>query len=208
MRLKFAIFLLASLSILTNCTNSLDQTVNDHEIGDNSTMVDESYAVYSAFLKTIRTGYGNGKKVDLFVILRDTEKYPSTIDRTSLDLSEEFPEQVGEAINDFNSKISTSRRLTKSFDLEKNYVLVNDDDLNFERDGDDSYDFWKTFYEKFPNSSGIIRLSQVGFDSKKTNAFLYLDLRCGGTCAEQDFLLLTKMNGEWKLTKTITLGVS
>lgn len=208
MNAKFAFILLVCLAILANCADSNDPTINVREKSNNRKTVDESYPVYSAFLKTIRTGYSTGGQVDLFVIIENTEHFPSTIDITSLDLGEELAEEFGLAIADFNSKINTSQRLTESLDIEKSYILLSDEDLNFEREKDDSFDFWKEFNKKFPHSAGILRFSQVGFDARKQHAFLYLDLICGGTCAEQDFVLLTKVNGEWKLTKTILSGVS
>src|SRR4051812_19281538 len=59
-------------------------------------------------------------------------------------------------------KTTDNRPLKPLFDLEVKYVLVSKSDLA------DAFgkgpDVWKTFYEKYPNSSGFIRLSSVTFN--------------------------------------------
>jgi hypothetical protein len=84
-----------------------------------------------------------------------------------------------------------------------NYVLVTNRELPTS-----ATNFWDEFYKKFPHSSGIVSFSSVGFNDQHDQAFVYAARSCGGLCGAGDFVLLKKVNGEWKIVGEECLWVS
>ncbi|HXW92594.1 MAG TPA: hypothetical protein VEK33_18750 [Terriglobales bacterium] len=58
-------------------------------------------------------------------------------------------------------------------------------------------DGWEGFGTAFPDSSGYLILSGVGFNADRTVALVYVEHLCGGLCAEERFYILKKLNGQW-----------
>ena len=106
-------------------------------------------------------------------------------------------------LDDYLAKNRTPEPLKVS-NLGLNYVLVTNSDLP-----DGKFDeFWTTFYQKFPNSSGIIFFSNVGFNEQHDQAFIYAGRSCGGLCGEGEYVLLRKVNGRWVIQQEVGLWVS
>jgi hypothetical protein len=116
---------------------------------------------------------------------------------------ESMPEAEQQTLEDYLAVNKTPDSL-KVFNLGINYVLVKDSDLP-----NDGYDrFWTKFYEKYPDSSGIIFFSNVGFNYRHDQAFLYAGRNCGGLCGEGEYILLGKVNGKWFIQREQGLWVS
>ena len=52
------------------------------------------------------------------------------------------------------------------------------------------------FSERY-EASGMIRLSKIGFNKGKTEAFVYVELLFCALCSQSDYLLLEKLDGIW-----------
>jgi hypothetical protein len=85
-----------------------------------------------------------------------------------------------------------------------NYIIVRDSDLP---DGEFD-DFWDRFYKKYPNSPGIVYFSNVGFNDKYDQAFVYVGRSCGGLCGSGEYVLLKKVNRSWEIVDEEELWVS
>lgn len=66
-----------------------------------------------------------------------------------------------------------------------------------------TYVDWGKLDQVFPN--GYITLSNVGFNSLLTQAFIYATYRCGTNCGIGRYYLLTKRDGGWVIEKQITV---
>ena len=60
---------------------------------------------------------------------------------------------------------------------------------------------WETFYERFPDSTGIIRFSRIGFNERHDQAFLYVENTCGSLCGSGSFVLLDRHGDDWQVVK-------
>jgi hypothetical protein len=87
-------------------------------------------------------------------------------------------------------------------------VIVTGDDLSrvFPKGGVDR--FWTRFYKKYPKSPGIIFFSNIGFNDRNNQAFLYAGRQCGGLCGSGKYVLLKKENGAWVIQEKMELWVS
>jgi hypothetical protein len=113
-----------------------------------------------------------------------------------------MPETESQTLDNYLLRNETSEQL-KVWNPGINYVLVTNSDLPTS-----AYDFWGNFYEKFPNSSGIIAFSNVGFNQQQDQALVYVARSCGGLCGSGDFVLLKKINGKWEIANEEGIWVS
>ena len=67
---------------------------------------------------------------------------------------------------------------------------------------------WDAFYQKFSGSIGYVRLSRVGFNARRTEAFVYVENSCGGLCGSGTYVLLLKAGDVWKIHKQATAWLS
>ena len=97
-----------------------------------------------------------------------------------------------------------SRQELKISNLGIDYVIVRNSDLP-----DGEYDdFWTRFYKRYPHSPGIVFFSQVGFNDRHDQAFVYVGRSCGGLCGAGEYVLLNKVNGTWEVLAKRALWVS
>jgi hypothetical protein len=67
---------------------------------------------------------------------------------------------------------------------------------------------WSDFYKRFPGSTGLVTLSNVGFNGDHTQALVYVANVCGGLCGSGEFVVLKKVRGRWVVERTDQLWVS
>jgi hypothetical protein len=58
-------------------------------------------------------------------------------------------------------------------------------------------DAWHRFHQAFPQSSGIVDFSRVGFDQEVTQAFMYAGNQLGGLAGSGACWLFSKSGGAW-----------
>jgi hypothetical protein len=111
--------------------------------------------------------------------------------------------QVYHAFLDANLYLSSFRR---SFTFPVPYQIAASSELHsiFEAPGD----IWGRYYEKYPNSTGLVRLSRVGFNSDGNQAAFYVSNNCGGLCGGGYFVIMEKVNSNWKVVQEVQLWVS
>jgi hypothetical protein len=164
----------------------------------------DEYAVYSDF-------YNNGiSEVDslsidkLVFIDSTTTRYKLSDDELKY-LESNFGLTLSESlVEDFRQKNFRTYKINPFFDLEIDYVLISQNELNmlFEKDG------WAAFYEEYPNSQGITNLSRVGFNHEKSEALFYVGTQSAGLSGIGYFIYLKKENGIWNEYKSKDMWVS
>lgn len=177
----------------------------------------EKYAVYSALMKDMYIEDG----IKLLVIETANECPKSSGDNKAADEKDEqerreeedsemkrFPEMERETIHDFLIRADKCQPLSRQFDLPVSYVLVTNKEVErfFSKGGVGGG--WKRFYDEYPNSSGIINFSHVGFNPEMTQAYVATGKGCGGLCGAGYDVLLTKKDGVWNVQSKIMTWVS
>ena len=104
---------------------------------------------------------------------------------------------VDSAIADYKKKNERKWLLQRQFEITKAYEMISSDEINtiFNTEGTEG---WKTFYERHPDSGGLIEFSAVGFNASKTVAVVYAGHSCGSLCGGGTFHILRKVDGKWK----------
>lgn len=64
---------------------------------------------------------------------------------------------------------------------------------------------WKKIKSKY-KSDFVIKFSKIKYVG--SFASVYLEYSCGGLCGSKDFILMEKINNEWKVLKQLNIGMS
>ena len=111
-------------------------------------------------------------------------------------VKDSMPEVEFETLSNYQLRNKSGEPL-KVWDLGVNYVLANYNELL----GDGVAHYSTNFHKQFPNSTGILSFSAVGFNKERNQAFVYVDRYCGDTCALGEYILLKKVHGKWEIVK-------
>jgi hypothetical protein len=113
-----------------------------------------------------------------------------------------MPEVEVQTLSNYLLRNTTGEPLNV-WDLGVNYVLANQNDLAFTAG---MTQFWSMFHKKFPNSSGLLSFSNVGFNKDHNQALVYAAWNCGDTCGVGEYILLKKVHGKWEIVKEDVYG--
>lgn len=156
-----------------------------------SPITDEEYAVYSDLINSTFLH----PKTDLAIIQAHTE-----FDCESVDIPQEFRE-------DLLPKIQRSETIERRLDLRVKYVLLDHDQIEnlFKKDLGRG---WERYWKQYPNATGFLGFSRVGFDRTHDKAYVYARETCGGLCGDGYSFVLEKVNGRWQVKEKKHLWVA
>ena len=117
-----------------------------------------------------------------------------------------IPKLSTEMISDFETINEQGYLLKPLFDLSIQYVLISDDEVKeiffkFEKG-------WERYYERYPNSQGIMALSKVGFNSEMDKALVDVGNQSHNLAGAGYFVFLEKENGVWTITDILNTWMS
>lgn len=198
--MKFISMLLVLFQL--SLSPSLNPSSGFNEAND---ITSEEYAVYSALIQNMYVK----ERVRTIVIVKHTMFYkinwekPEDYRKSILD---ELRPISQETIEDFEKKNEEEGELARHLNLTVNYVLLGKQSAT--KTPEEYANKWKEFYERYPNSPGMISLSRVGFNSDKDQALVYVGNSCGGLCGKGYYVMLMKSDRVWKVQKEMLLWVS
>ena len=160
----------------------------------------EAYKVYSAVLP-IDGWYWEGQGTILIVReippLEWAIRSPREVLKGSGTVFEAEMEPVFKSFEEANR---APKLLSSDVDLHRPHRFVGNAELNaaFEKgNASGKHDAWEGFRQEFPNSSGYLILSGVGFNAGKTLALVYVEHRCGNGCGGARYYVLQRREGVW-----------
>lgn len=162
---------------------------------------DEEYEIYSTVIKQ-KYVQPNTK---LLIIEERTFRYDFAVDNDEPWREKRKGVTIDRsAAEDYEAKNSSKWLLNKSmFKLPVKLNLITDLDLKAIFHGHWGELEWIDYYRRYPESTGFVMLSRIGFNTERTQALLYIGSRCGPGCGEINFLLLEKANGTWTTKKEL-----
>jgi hypothetical protein len=145
----------------------------------------DAYAVYAAALAQADTSRGR-------IIVAETATYPRCFPKGQPLAEGEW----AEAVQHYLAENKSPRMLQRSFEMKGAYILLPMQDWNgYFLKGD-----WQSFWKRYGEGSGYIRLSAVGFDRSRTKAMLYTESSAGPRGGHGGYELFTKFGGRWRST--------
>ena len=157
----------------------------------------EEYDVYSTLVNKLFIE----SKTKIVVIRNKTIDFSSELvinypDLTGVEKS--FPPLLHEVVLNFKSRNKERQSIERLFKLEKDYTLIDDGlAANVLKD----MKKFDVFLKEYPNSTGIISLSRVGFSSTSNQSLVYAIQWCGDTCSQGRYFILAKVNSKWVIEK-------
>ncbi|HEY9206882.1 MAG TPA: hypothetical protein VIO58_13300 [Candidatus Methanoperedens sp.] len=173
----------------------------------------EEYEIYSTVIKQNH----DSKSMDKFVIRRLTYNdtvYSDATNNISNSLLDNYIDNtenyIGRKLDiDLvkNFKIINSNRseLDTKFSIVQRVFLVSENELN---NIFSEFNGWDRFYEIYPNSSGVIEISRVGFNNNYTQALLYYGEQSHYVAGNGYLIFLIKEEGKWIIKEQVMLWIS
>jgi hypothetical protein len=153
-------------------------------------VANEDYAVFSAVMEqhlSARETYIIGDEA--------FDEAPENAQNTNRGSSRESRE----TLNDYIAKNKEPRSLQNRFALKSQSPVI----LFSREEKDEAFAKneagWDKFFEKYPQSSGIINFSNVGFNREKTEALVRVKYLCALCSGKETFYLLTKQGEQWRI---------
>ena len=149
----------------------------------------EEYIIYSAIVRQNPIGYNLGSSI----VVREQTVAGLEMFESTLENVHKLPSSLVDSYRTRNANLIT---LTPNLDIEQEYKLMPQE--VFEQIFLRKDSRWADFEDKYPEASGLIFLSRVGFDAKGDMALVTMGYRCGDLCGAGGLYLLVKEDGSWK----------
>jgi hypothetical protein len=200
---RHAIAILMTMLTFNICTSQTNQLPTSED----KITIDVENIEYKIFniLLTRKFLHGNVQ----LIVVRDSTRVDHVGDLKN-ELEQSRRKLTGltqEVIDDFISKNQRRSNLKPQLDLDLRSILISDQELDEIFDNQDR-DGWQLFYNRYPNSAGIITLSRVGLNRDKNLALVYLGNQYDRLAGEGFFILLSNNNGAWMVEKILSVWVS
>lgn len=187
---RIALFLAFTCVLSIGVVQSKDTVKSD-------SIPSEEYEVYAVVLDRMVGGVS-------YVVIDTTSIHG---DVKELDHALSFPAEFEELVTpdlmkDISNKNKQRYAITQQFPKDLRVTLLSEREES-EIFRDSTKDGWQTFRSKYMSSSGITRLSRVGFNKNHDVAAVYVGNVAGWEMGRGAYLLLQKVEGKWKvLTET------
>ena len=162
----------------------------------------------------IHREFNSTGEIKMIVIRAETTGCPMYEDESAakeMGITEPFQQMMNKSMPEAEAQTLDNYLLSnkdlqelKVWNLGINYVVVKNRDLPDGR----IENFWAKFYNKYPDSTGLLSFSKVGFNDRQDQAFVYMARSCGGLCGGGEYVLLNKVNGKWVISNEQELWVS
>jgi hypothetical protein len=124
------------------------------------------------------------------------------LERT-LEEARPLPARLVESYRSRNAALYT---LDPNLDVELDYALMTAEE--FEKIFLQGGPVWPKFQDKYPEASGVVIFSRVGFGANEDEALVLMGYRCGDLCGAGGLYLLIKEEGSWKIRESLMEWIS
>lgn len=200
--LKYLLCLIATFNFLacsssTSLQSQFAKTKTKIAVDDSSEL--NQYAVYDALItdeSLVKEVFG---KSSLLVIIERTNtdyRDDPMLNTVLANVQKRLPSLSKAMIDDFHAKNKTRVPLKDSFTVSLKRIFITDEELK--KILEDKIN-WKAFYEKYPNSQGVMTISNVSFNSEMKRAFVYIANTRGSMNGVGLYIVLEKQDSVWRV---------
>lgn len=197
---------LFSLSVLVILSALLPACVPGSTAGTTIPELDiqaQEQAVYAFLFAEI---YGEPQ---MYVLREQTTPGIEGVEGLPLVISTILPQFTGldaETAESFQLRNTSAASLAPDMDLVLPYVLLTQAD--FDQIFALNTSGWEVFYTRYPNSPGLITVSQVGFNADLSQALLYAATYSNWLAGAGYYYLLERSSGTWQIIQQVMAWVS
>ena len=166
-----------------------------------STIPNEEIKIYNVLIN-----HGLGPTSEMIVIAAET-----TGDPVGIGLQEgkiELVTDLGateDTLLDWQNKNKERVPIEVALTLNVSYQVLNERERDSIFNSKDPQIGWQNFFSYYKNTSGLLRLSRVGFDSDRKHALVYVEYQCGAACGSGRLVHLTRTNEDDWFVRNATL---
>ncbi len=195
---KFSLFLILLFGLIQLTGSAMPaSTISDDEYEFYSALIESQFIEPSTKRIVIENQTGEGISLGKILFSDKLEDWNKNIQWESW---KRYLEVERETFDDFVAKANGNEPLNERFRLPVSYTLVSRESFNgFFQPTSDARDGWNAFYTKYPDASGYISFSRVGFNKKKDQALVYAGIARGVRNMEGSYMLFVKEHGRWEL---------
>ena len=154
----------------------------------------EEYVVYSALIQLNPVGYNP----DSSILIRDQTFWDGDVFEQTVEKVRRLPARL---VDSYRLRNGTSGSLESNLTVEQDYMMMSQEvfDEFFGKGGAG----WFEFRTKYPDTSGFVVFSRVGFDAKGEKALVSMGYLCGDLCGVGGLYFLVKEDGSWKIKEEL-----
>jgi hypothetical protein len=192
-RLRKCAFALLLVLTTSSYGQQLPEPANIPRIQSNR--ASDSYAIYSRLLSGGLVGNASLRREQQLAIASETVPFedmsPATEPDTALQPPAESANAFQQALQDFGARRQERVQLEHRFKFDRPYTLISANQVAEFRTGSSGAASSTAGYP------GIIRFSEVYFNTDNTAALVYVDHVCATPCANGQWVYLEKRDGQW-----------
>ena len=158
----------------------------------------EEYAVFSAMIQQNPIGFDLGSPI---LIREQTVSGLDDLERTL-----EVHSLPARLVDSYRSRNVALYTLDPKLDVELDYALMPEDE--FETIFGQGGSVWAKLQDMYPEASGVVIFSRVGFGADEDEALVLMGYRCGDLCGAGGLYLLSKEEGGWKIQEALMVWMS
>jgi hypothetical protein len=177
--------------------------VNDASAGLSAERMRNSYEIYSLLVPGDVLANMDSSRTQRWAIAEETigaqDINPALAPEAMLQAPPDHPKRFKEAVADYNLHKDQRVTLTRSFQLDRPYTLLDTSEVDEFRSVLGGVSSPSALRQKYAGYPGITYFSRVYFDTHQTAALVYMLDWCGNMCAQAEWVYLEKekKNGKW-----------
>ena len=202
--IKYLLFSVFVLTLLTNCSKDDNRNAPEFPLKASDNLDDLDYRLYSLILDELFPETEN------LVVNQDTPAVSASLGREYIQsLKEAYPEMDTTVFWDYILVNDTVYYLENKFSVaSKKVSLISNEEIQYIFNTMDINKGWEEFYRRFPNSTGTISFSRIGYNTDKTQAMVDMGNMYASLGGEGRLIFLKLENNEWKITNAILTWIS
>ena len=173
-------------------TPSLDQSTPTQQLSEAPQKYPdiEEYAVYAALIKN----EFSGDYIEQVLIMDHTAGVSQELLELNLKEWGITPDEV--VVESFLVRNQKSNQLEPNLDMELDYQLLTQEEVDEFRPQYESGG-WEAFNEKYPNASGFLTFSRVGFNADVSQALVFFEESMYDQLIEGGYYFMVWQDGQW-----------
>jgi hypothetical protein len=203
--IKQVLFYFLIALFFVNCDNKGDKLEPEFKLSTADKLDDNEYQIYSLILNEKFTTSND------LVVKQETTNSISTAfaNKYYQPLKTEFPSMDSTIFTTIVENNVSAYNLDDQFTVSAKIItLISSEESQYFFISKDINQGWSDFYEKYPNSNGMIEMSRVGFNSDKSQAIVAVGHYYASLGADGFLIYLTREQNSWKIIKMINTWVS
>jgi len=193
--------LIISSIFLNSCKKDSDNQRPEFKLEQADSMTDEDYEIYSLVIDSL---YSNSTII-LHQQTSQVDEYFYSFN-SFIDINSNIDSSL---VDDFLLQNDSVYNFIDNFNcLDNEVVLISTSEIEYIFNGQDINNNWDEFYNVYPNSEGLVKLTRIGYNQNRTQAIFGLGNQYASLGGEGCLIYLEKINNNWTIVNVSLTWIS